>query len=116
MASSKPEKSSLFIEDYCNIFPFSISRRAKPHWSTSSKGFRMPVALAIIFEAELDKNPDVMLYNLMDEYNFQRQIADSNLAETLACLIKKSEIDRLAENNPAAQTQQTHPNNYNYKL
>lgn len=41
--------------------------------------------------------------NLVDEYNFQRYIADSNMVEIIACLIKKSEIDRLAENSLTLQ-------------
>ncbi|VUZ52985.1 unnamed protein product [Hymenolepis diminuta] len=46
----------------------------------------------------IDENPDVMLYNLVDECNnFRRLIVDSNMVEsneTQTSLIKKPEIDR----------------------
>ncbi|KAM3173999.1 hypothetical protein ACTXT7_011428 [Hymenolepis weldensis] len=53
----------------------------------------------------LSKNPDVVLHNLVDECNkFQSLIAKSNTVksnETRAYIIKKSEIGRPTENNPA---------------
>ncbi|VUZ54484.1 unnamed protein product [Hymenolepis diminuta] len=45
----------------------------------------------------LDKNPDIILHHLVDEYNnFRCLITDSNMIEgneTRACLIKKPESD-----------------------
>ncbi|VUZ56015.1 unnamed protein product [Hymenolepis diminuta] len=67
------------------------------------------------------KNPDVILHNLLDECNnFRSLIADPNMIEnneTRSCLKKKPEIDRSTENSqmPQPQTQQTYPNNANYK-
>ncbi|VUZ42851.1 unnamed protein product [Hymenolepis diminuta] len=50
----------------------------------------------------LDKNPDIMLHHLVDEYNnFQSPIADSNMvesSETRAYQIKKPEINRVSKN------------------
>ncbi|VUZ55309.1 unnamed protein product, partial [Hymenolepis diminuta] len=50
----------------------------------------------------LDKNPNILLPHLVDEYNNIRSlIADSNMIEsneTRARRIKKPEIDQLSEN------------------
>ncbi|VUZ57634.1 unnamed protein product, partial [Hymenolepis diminuta] len=58
----------------------------------------------------LDKNPDVMLHNVLDEYtNLRSLIADSNMVESSelqAYLIKKPEIDLSTENNPMLQPQE----------
>ncbi|KAM3179796.1 hypothetical protein ACTXT7_017578, partial [Hymenolepis weldensis] len=52
----------------------------------------------------LDKNPDIMLHHLVDEYNnFRSLITDSILVESNET--RKPEIDRLPENNPTPQPQ-----------
>ncbi|KAM3184585.1 hypothetical protein ACTXT7_008055 [Hymenolepis weldensis] len=54
----------------------------------------------------LDKNPDVMLHHLVDEYNVRSLIIDSNMVEsneTRAFLIRKPKVDRSTENNPTPQ-------------
>ncbi|VUZ52730.1 unnamed protein product [Hymenolepis diminuta] len=55
----------------------------------------------------LDKNSDIILHHLVDEYNsFRSLIDDTNMVEsneTHPCRIKKPEIDRLPENNLAPQ-------------
>ncbi|VUZ44289.1 unnamed protein product [Hymenolepis diminuta] len=59
----------------------------------------------------LDKNPDIMLYYLVDEYNnFRSLVADSNMVEsneTRACQINNPEFDQSPENNPDAAASNT---------
>ncbi|KAM3185160.1 hypothetical protein ACTXT7_006905 [Hymenolepis weldensis] len=75
------------------------------------KGLRSPRYPEILLKllSLLDKNPDIMLHHLVDEYNnFRRLIADSNMVEnheTRVCQITNPEINRSPRNNPPPQPQ-----------
>ncbi|KAM3176567.1 hypothetical protein ACTXT7_006268 [Hymenolepis weldensis] len=100
-------KYAATVDRICNTFSYELLKEDQ---------FR-----CLVFIQGLHNNPDIMLHNLVDEYNNpQRLIVDSNMDKrngTQACLIKKPEIDRSTENNPMTQpqTQQTYPNNSNYE-